>query len=151
MDNRAGKLARFEEKYIPEPNSGCWLWMAAGGRYYGRLGWGKRWLTIAAHRAAWELFRGPIPEGMKVLHKCDVTWCVNPDHLFLGTQRDNVYDCMAKGRRAHLTGERHGRAKVTREQVEEIRNSPLASRKIAPLYGLGPTQIKRIRKGEHWR
>lgn len=83
---------------MPEPNSGCWLWM----RSYDEDGYGqvhhngKRYRT---HRLAWELYRGEIPNGLLVLHKCDVTACVNPDHLFLGTVQDNATDRVRKGRR----------------------------------------------------
>lgn len=80
---------------IPEPNSGCHLWLG-NGRKYGRV-------TLAgqgmyAHRLAWQFAHGPIPEGMMVLHRCDVGLCVNPDHLFLGTQTDNMRDMVSKGR-----------------------------------------------------
>ena len=94
---------RFEEKYIPEPMSGCWLWTASvNDKGYGKLSisagiWKK------AHRISWEINVGPIPKGSGyhgtcVLHKCDVPSCVNPDHLFLGTNADNIYDRMDKGR-----------------------------------------------------
>jgi hypothetical protein len=91
MDDKT--IARFHAKYIPEPNSGCWLWDGwVNGRGYGRFGKGL------AHRISWELHRGPIPAGMNICHKCDVPPCVNPDHLFLGTQTDNMRDCARKGR-----------------------------------------------------
>ena len=94
------KTDRFENKYIPEPNSGCWLWVAGrmSNGYGGVMGNG-------AHRTSWELYRGAIPEGLSVLHKCDVKICVNPDHLFLGTQADNLADMRGKNR--------HGYAKRT--------------------------------------
>lgn len=78
----------------------CWLWTGAVAGYpgndYGAFNKGK------AHRFSWELHRGPIPAGLFVLHKCDVTRCVRPDHLFLGTQKDNMQDMVAKGRGRRL-------------------------------------------------
>lgn len=88
----------------PEPNSGCWLWLSsvdAGG--YGRLyatGRGQ----MLAHRASYESFVGPIPAGMCVCHKCDVRSCVNPDHLWLGTDADNTADMVRKGRQRRGVG-----------------------------------------------
>ena len=81
----------------PEPNSGCWLWIR------GRMGtgYGETWdgqKVLRANRVAWQLFRGPIPPGMCVLHRCDVRSCVNPAHLFLGTIKDNALDASRKGR-----------------------------------------------------
>src|SRR3990167_3892348 len=93
------RLPPFEDSYMPEPNTGCWLWTGAT-RYdgYGTRPWrGKT--SAQAHRIAWEVFRGPIPDGLQVLHRCDVRCCVNPDHLFLGTQLDNMRDMIQKGRK----------------------------------------------------
>lgn len=92
-------LDRFEAKYIPEPNSGCWIWTGAPQRTRGRYGsfnyFGK---PTPAHRVSWLLYRGEIPLGLYVLHRCDNGFCVNPDHLFLGTQQDNMDDMTKKGR-----------------------------------------------------
>lgn len=90
-------VKRFEDKYIPEPNSGCFLWL----RYLDSEGYGGfqingRW--DKAHRAAWTIAHGDIPHGLHVLHRCDNPCCVNIDHLFLGTQTDNNRDRDAKGR-----------------------------------------------------
>lgn len=87
-------------RVIPEPMSGCWLWFASYSRHgYGtfsaRAEYGR---VVTAHRYSWAHFYGPIPEGMCVLHRCDVPPCVNPAHLFLGTQNENIADMMRKGR-----------------------------------------------------
>ena len=91
---------RFEQKYITEPNTGCWIWIAAlSNKGYGKIGRGMRQDGHEpAHRISWELNYGPIPEGLHVLHKCDNPPCVNPNHLFLGTHGDNMRDSVTKGR-----------------------------------------------------
>ena len=137
---RTTLFERFGDKYIPEPNSGCWLWTAAYGRRgYGLIWDGKR-LAIA-HRVSWEMHRGEIPAGLKVLHKCDVPPCVNPEHLFLGTQKDNVDDMLAKQR---------GRAKLTLDDVYNIRTDTRLQREIAADYGVQSQQISRIKSRSRW-
>jgi hypothetical protein len=91
---------RFEEKFIPVPESGCWLWTAG----LGVGGYGQFYLEwpTPAHRASYMLYKGEIPEGMYILHKCDVKCCVNPDHLFVGTHSDNMKDYADK-RKKRLT------------------------------------------------
>lgn len=93
-------VRRFFEK-VRFAADGCWLWTGATiGPGYAQFRRGNRNHNVFAygHHGAWILFRGPIPEGTAVLHSCDNRLCVNPDHLFLGTQQDNVDDMIAKGR-----------------------------------------------------
>ncbi len=111
MDFTDKDRARFESKIYPEPNSGCWLWDGGIGRGgYGRFAVGRK--TLRAHRVSYELHVGAVPRGEGhhgtcVLHKCDNPPCVNPAHLFLGTNSDNTADRHAKGRDAK--GDRSGR------------------------------------------
>ena len=92
---------RFCNCILIDDSEKCWLWIGptSNGRY-GQFGRGSKpnEIRVKAHRFSWELFNGPIPEGMKVLHSCDNPPCVNPSHLFLGTQKDNAQDAIRKGR-----------------------------------------------------
>lgn len=100
----------------------CWLWTAyADAAGYGifRVTWEKN--PKKAHRVSWALNKGPIPEGMKVLHKCDVRACVRPDHLYLGTQTDNMRDRKERTGYASQKGENNTCAKLTQAQVDHIR------------------------------
>jgi hypothetical protein len=95
-------IERFESSYIPEPNSGCWLWTAAisvpqaGACHRPVITHQKK--QRRAYRVAYELFVGPIPEGAYVCHHCDTPLCVNPDHLYAGSARTNSDDAMRRGR-----------------------------------------------------
>lgn len=102
-------LAAFESLFIPEPNSGCWLWLGGtGARGYGSFTQrADGFVAKRAHRASWILYRcAEITSKEHVLHKCDMPLCVNPEHLFIGTQKDNMSDMARKGRQAQ--GEKHG-------------------------------------------
>ena len=91
-------------RFVNKSTIDCWLWTG----YIGKNGYGrfKANKDIGAHRFAYQLLKGPIPAGLFVLHRCDVRHCVNPEHLFLGTQRDNILDAQSKGRLAR--GDTHG-------------------------------------------
>jgi len=140
---------RFWKYISPEPNSGCWLWdggVNACG--YGILGVFQR--STLAHRFSYQLHYGDIPAGLNVLHRCDVPCCVNPEHLFLGTQNDNVQDMERKARSYHPRGEAHGRAKLTESDVVAIRADTRASRAIAEDFGVSKLVIRHIKKRKLW-
>jgi hypothetical protein len=139
--------ARLEGRIERVPESGCWLWT-------GHLCWGYGQVMLnyrryRAHRWTWELFNGPIPAGLQVLHRCDVRCCVNPAHLFLGTHEDNMGDMAAKSRQAH--GARHGMSKLTEAQVLDIKMSQEPAAHIARRLGLDASTIQYIRKGRLWK
>ncbi len=140
---------KFEDSYIPEPNSGCWLWTRAIVRKgYGTVaGDGK---LIHAHRWSWILHKGEIPHGMCVCHRCDTPACVNPDHLFLGTNQDNMDDREKKNRQAK--GVRHGLSKLNPEKVRQIRtlHPALNHRELADNFGVSITSIRSIFTGRTW-
>lgn len=98
-------LQVFIGQRIERSESGCWMWTRSRqAQGYGDFRYQGKHYT--AHRAAYEAFTGPIPAGMHVLHRCDVRACCNPEHLFLGTNRDNIADSVAKGRRKGITRRR---------------------------------------------
>ena len=109
---------RFYEKFEVVTESGCWLWTACllpNG--YGAIQLnGKK---VSAHRVSWMIHNGKINNGKFVLHKCDVKRCVNPDHLFLGSQSDNVKDRDKKGRGADFKGIKNPAAKITASQLRK--------------------------------
>jgi len=88
------RIIKFEDSYIPEPNSGCWLWIDK----IDKDGYGEM-RSHRAHRFSFELYKGQIPEGLYILHKCNIPSCVNPDHLYPGTAKDNSRDLMLTGYR----------------------------------------------------
>ena len=140
-------LDRFESKVEMIPECGCWIWMGAANQNgYGVIHFsGKQY---RASRLSWELFNGPIPAGMKACHHCDTPPCVNPYHLFLGTQRENIRDCVAKKRIA--VGERHGSAKLIESDIVKIRRDTRSSYEIATDYQVTQGVISRIKTHKIW-
>ena len=114
-------------------------------RYHGKL-----WL---AHRVAWTEANGAIPTGLCVLHKCDNPPCINPEHLFLGTNLDNARDMVRKGRQANVRGERNPKAKLTEHQVKVIRGCRrmgCSLKYLANRYGVTMANISDIGNGDTW-
>jgi hypothetical protein len=145
---------RFSAKVDWRPDErGCLLWTACTYpfghgqfRLHGRL--------VRAHRFAWESVNGPIPDGLCVLHQCDVPRCVNPAHLFLGTQLDNIADRDAKGRQARQQGEACGKSKLTEVQVYSIRSyiadGVLLQYEIADMFNVTTGAIGHIKTRRTW-
>lgn len=144
-------LAKFEDRFIPEPNSGCWLWLGYADKDgYGKFQFNHR--CEKAHRWAWELYHGQTLTKLCVLHRCDNPGCVNPDHLFLGTVADNIRDMDMKKRRSKHWGDMCSIAKLTREQVAIIRQTPfIPGIELAERFGVSDSHICGIRKGRFWK
>ena len=141
-------LDQLLEKYIePIPETGCHIWSGHTVYGYGYTGYGGT--TGRVHRKVYEAVNGPIPEGMLVLHKCDVRACCNPKHLFLGTHAENMKDMTDKKRQA--VGEKVGGAKLTPEQVKIILNTKRKTNYLSQLFGISKTNIKDVRRRRTWR
>lgn len=144
---------RFWPKVRKTP--GCWLWVGSKTMGYGQLGTGGDVSTkILAHRLSWLLHHGSIPEGVCVLHKCDVRACVRPDHLFLGTHRDNMLDAEVKGRARHPCGEEHSHAKLTEEGVRKarwLRQQGASIYRLAHQFGVSDVAMRNALIGRTWR
>jgi Autographiviridae endonuclease len=144
---------RFYSKFIVDDVSGCWLWTGAKFRKgYGAIGRGKDAEgNLRANRASWILHVGEIPDGLQVLHKCDNPPCVNPAHLFLGTNLENRLDMVNKGR--GCKGERHHCSKLTEDDVFEIRNfyRQLPRVPVSKLFGVSRQAIDFVLSKKNWK
>lgn len=154
------KLCKYKGTGIPEErfwhyvdkkmDHECWNWTGArlkGG--YGQIGINNK--IIQVHRFSWELHFGEIPKNLCVLHKCNNPSCVNPNHLYLGTNKDNSEYMVECNRQAK--GENNGRSKLTESQVKEIRNlkGQLSIRKIAKIFNVDNTTISEIHRNQIWK
>ena len=134
--------------------NGCWICTSHKPDAHGYPQCSRNHRGTRISRVMYEKYRGPIPDGLFVCHKCDNTMCINPQHLFLGTHQDNMDDMNKKGRhgRASTKGEKHGMAKLTEDKVREIRNiKGMNQREIAKKYGLHYTHVNKIIKREIWK
>lgn len=153
----------IERGSTPVPFAGCWIWCGAlNNRGYGAVNVNG---TKKAHRVSWTAFRGPIPPKMNVLHRCDMPACVNPDHLFLGTQADNMADMITKKRDRKAAwenhsshkhpelrqGERQGRSRLTNTDILAVRSAPIGCRLLVRQYNVTVTHICNIRSRKAWR
>ena len=157
-------LDAFKDKYIPDLQTGCWVWMGASNGRYGLIWRSPKF--VMAHRVAYELYKGSIPPGLYVCHTCDVTFCVNPEHLFIGTQSDNMKDMISKGRKVlnpnagshgkHAKGECNGSNKYSAEMIHDMRRiyDSGACKNIAAIarcFRVSESQVRRIIHRQSWR
>lgn len=151
-----GDEARFWAKVQRLTNDDCWIWTASFDKnMYGKflISEEGKDRSVRAHVYSWELYTGrPVPKGVQVCHKCDHSYCVNPDHLFLGTTQDNTQDKIDKGRQAK--GESIGLSILTEKEVIEIRELHKAGHTIMQLsilYGRGRNTIGDVIKRRTWK
>ncbi len=161
---------RFAAKWRPDPKTGCWIWVGGlGSPGYGSINeGGRKGRQLRAHRVSYEIHIGPIPDGLCVCHRCDQPKCVNPAHLFLGTNNDNVADRHAKGRdasgnnsgmrmhyEARSRGEKNGGGgKLTESAVREIRRRAAGGETgtaLAREFGVNKVTTCAIIRGKLWR
>jgi len=153
---------RFWIKVDIQGPDDCWEWRAGrDDQDRGCFNPGVGLPTARAHKFAYELVKGPIPQGLCVCHTCDNPPCCNPNHLFPGTRSDNMQDMMRKGRK-DMSGEHQPRHKLTAVQITEIRQRGEIKKKGKPVvglspnqlaveYGVTPCQIRFILRGESWK
>lgn len=138
MDKLEERLLRHIEKIT---ESGCWLWAGCNSNHgYGQIT--IRPNRYLAHRLSYEIYKGPIPKNMHVLHKCDIKECCNPDHLFLGANQENIEDSSKKLRRGRV---------LDAETVKKIKNDSGTCAKLAEKYSVCATTINMIQRGKTWR
>lgn len=144
---------RFHEKYERIPFSGCWIWTGGTNeRGYGIIGV-TAYRVEKAHRVSWKLHGCDLPKDANVLHRCDVPSCVNPAHLFLGTLKDNMRDCVAKGRNfiPDNRGIKAAWAKLDWSAVKDIRTKRMTQQKFADLYGCSRSAVRNVQLNKAWK
>lgn len=143
---------RFEQYIFYSPD-GCWYWLAA----YNNKGYGLFWFNnklVSAHRMSHELYLGPIPDGLHILHKCDNPKCVNPDHFFLGSYQENSDDKMRKGRQKKNKGVEMWNAILTEDDVRQIRaryTFGKGVKKLADEFNISTTHLYFIVTNRRWK
>ena len=148
---------RFESLYIIIPGCDCWLWTSSTGgkgkgKGHGRFSVNK--VQMKAHRYSFQHYKGEIPKGMLVLHKCGTPECVNPDHLYLGNHKDNSRDSLEAGTYFRPTGEKNGNLKITESIAQEILNQKGVrgqAKALAEKHGITIWSVYEIWKGRRWK
>jgi hypothetical protein len=145
---------RFIEKINVTPDN-CWEWTA--GRYRGGYGHFRKkvdgkWKMYKAHRFSYEWFKGKIPEGMLVCHSCDNPSCVNPEHLFVGTVKDNAQDCVKKGRNGFGRNPNHKHlSKEIADKIREDHKKGMSYKELQKKYDQSKAQISRVVLNQIWK
>ena len=139
-------------EHVEVVHGACWIWHGSKTVFgYGQIK--SRQKKHGAHRISWEIANGPIPDGMFVCHRCDNPQCTNPDHLFLGTPKDNSRDCASKKRNRNgvCLGTKNHHAKLSEKDVLAIRSDCRSQPKIARDYGVSHVLIGKIKRREIWK
>jgi len=154
-------IDRVMSRIVRLPESGCWIFMGALNEAgYGIVGNGSRSSGVdRAHRITYRHFKGEIPKGLFVCHHCDIPSCCNPDHLFIGTNHENVIDCVRKKRNSkppvnsHIKGVVHVKHKLNDDIVKEIRamNGVISHRILANKFGVCRQTVSDIASGKKWK
>lgn len=150
FDPKTKKLRELIKSRMEHGPKGCWNWTGAlstGG--YARMSFKGK--NSQAHRVAFFAWNGKIQTGLNILHDCDNRRCVNPMHIFAGTQKRNVQDCVKRGRWPSKSGAANGRAAITEAIAREIKTSPRNGRYFVRKYKLTDATVSKIRTGRTWR
>ena len=152
MDENTVK--RFWNKVDVRSKEECWNWTASKIRGYGQMSKGKNKSPYRAHRLSWMINRGEIKDNLHVLHHCDNPSCVNPNHLFLGTQQDNMKDMVSKNRQQRVSAEKATGSKLTWKNVNSIRseyeNGGVSMKDLAIKYGVWRATISSVLRNKSW-
>lgn len=157
---RTGKYGRLSREYHRKPvderlsnyvedESGCWVWQGYKNDGYGKLNDGGR--MMLTHRVAYAHRYGPISPKLMVCHDCGNRACINPEHLYLGTAKENAADMVRHGNAGTQKGEDIGSSKLTEREVLAIRASDMSGTGLAQLYGVTPANISAVRNHKTWR
>lgn len=148
---RGSLKEEFESRIMPEPNTGCWLWIGKIDKDgYGGMSYNL--VYDRAHRWSYQIYTGPILDDLYILHHCDTRSCVNPDHLYQGTPKNNSNDRVRRNRGA--IGEAHGGSKLDSLQIKVIRSlqsSGIEQKEIAKYFNVTPALINLIIKNKLWK
>lgn len=142
--------AKFWSRVVVKSDFQCWIWTGRKGpRGYGRCVYNGQ--STGAHRIAFQLVVGDIPDGLLIRHSCDNPSCCNPRHLLPGTAKQNAGDAVERGRVA--SGARNGKSKLTPQQVIEIKTNPhgLKLGKLAEKFGVSKATVSLVRSGQRWK
>jgi len=146
-------IDRFNLNYEVVTESGCWIWTGTEGtRGYGQISNDNK--RLVAHRVSYQVHNGDIPAGLFVCHRCDVTSCVNPAHLFLGTPKENSADRDKKGRQWNVLGSERANSKLNESEVSEIKMllaGGMMAKDVAGKFGVHRRTITDINIGVTWK
>jgi hypothetical protein len=155
MKLSASVIARFHRYAKPGQPNACWEWQGCLDAHgYGQLSDKPNKTVLKAHRIAYFMAKGKIPKGRGICHDCDNPKCINPDHLYAGTQGDNFSDMLARGRHSpppHKYGKYHGQARLSEKQVLTIRKSLLSGAALARKFQMSQSTISAIRNRKIWK